>query len=87
MSVHRIRDHEQFRSYTAGGEKRQIVAGIAESYSVESIVGKTIIIVANLEPVTIRGIESDGMLLAVQSDQGYQLITADKDVKPGIRVE
>jgi methionyl-tRNA synthetase len=70
-----------------GGEPRQIVAGVAQSYSPESITGKSILIVANLESATIRGVESQGMLLAVKTDKGHALITADQDVPSGIRAE
>lgn len=70
-----------------GGEKRQIVAGIAQSYSPETITGKTILIVANLEPAVIRGVESHGMLLAVKTENGHALVTVDQDVPSGIRAE
>ena len=70
-----------------GGEKRQIVAGIAQSYSPETITGKTILIVANLEPAVIRGVESHGMLLAVKTESGHALVTVDQDVASGIRAE
>jgi methionyl-tRNA synthetase len=66
-----------------GSEKRQIVAGVAQSYTPESLVGKTIIVVANLKPAQIRGVQSDGMLLAVQTGAGHRLLTADGDVEPG----
>ncbi len=69
-----------------GDEKRQIIAGIAQHYSVEEIVGKTIIIVANLKPAKIRGVESNGMLLAVHDDDKLRLITADSEVKSGLRL-
>lgn len=70
-----------------GSETRQIVAGIAESYSPEEVKGKTIIVVSNLKPAMIRGVESYGMLLAVRSGSGYALVVPDKDVKTGVRVE
>jgi len=70
-----------------GKERRQIVAAIAESYSPEQIVGKTVIVVANLKPVRIRGIESQGMLLAVPNGKGYTLLTTETDTAPGTRVE
>lgn len=60
-----------------GGESRQLVAGIAEHYSPEEIVGKTIVIVANLKPATIRGIESAGMLLAAKKGKKLRIITVD----------
>jgi methionyl-tRNA synthetase len=49
--------------------------------------GKTILIVANLEPAVIRGVESHGMLLAVKTENGHALVTVDQDVPSGIRAE
>jgi methionyl-tRNA synthetase len=65
------------------GPKRTIVAGIAENYSAEELVGKQIIIVANLKPVKLMGILSEGMLLAAVDDKGVTLATLDKPVEPG----
>ena len=65
---------------------RQIVAGIAEAYDAEQIVGKRIIIVANLKPARIRGVESNGMLLAGDLDGRPIVATFDEDVPPGTRV-
>ena len=70
-----------------GKEKRQIVAGIAQHYKPEDIIGKTIIIVANLEPVKIRGIESQGMLLAAEEDNKIVLVTTTDEIKPGASVK
>ena len=61
-----------------GGEKRQIVSGIAKFYKPEELVGKTIVIVANLKPVKIRGVESCGMLLAAGSGERLSLVTVDR---------
>ncbi|MEJ2628417.1 MAG: methionine--tRNA ligase subunit beta [bacterium] len=69
-----------------GGEKRQLVAGIAQDYTPEELTGKTIIIVANLEPATIRGVESQGMLLAAVEGDKAILLTADKEVGTGVKV-
>jgi methionyl-tRNA synthetase len=69
-----------------GNEKRQIVAGIAQHYTPEELVGKTIIIVANLEPVKIRGVESNGMLLAARDKKELRLLTVDNPAGPGIRI-
>jgi len=66
-----------------GTEKRQIVAGIRNYYGVEELVGKNIAVVLNLEPAVIRGIESNGMLLAASNDQGLSILTLDKDISPG----
>ena len=70
-----------------GGETRQIVAGIAEHYAPEDLVGKTIVVVANLEPAVIRGVESNGMLLAASSDDSVVVVTVDDTkVGSGIRI-
>ena len=66
-----------------GDEKRQIIAGIAKCYSAESLVNKTVIVVANLEPAKIRGEVSEGMLLAASSGDGLVLATTDSEIPPG----
>jgi len=69
-----------------GPEKRQIVAGIAEFYTPEDITGKKIIVVANLKPTTIRGIESNGMLLAAKKGDRLSIVSLDRDLPPGAKV-
>ena len=72
-----------------GSENRTIVSGIAEFYEPEALVGKRIVIVANLKPARIRGVESRGMLLAAGGrGPGEQLglVTLDSDIPPGTRV-
>ena len=69
-----------------GTEKRQLVAGVALVYEPEALVGKNIIIVANLQPARIRGVESRGMLLAADAGDGPIVATFDVDVAPGTRV-
>ena len=70
-----------------GSEQRTIVAGIAEAYDAESLVGRTIAVVANLKPAKLMGIESNGMVLAASPDGGKPtLVGFDADVPPGIRV-
>ena len=69
-----------------GSEQRQIVAGVAQSYEAEALVGKKIIVVANLKPARIRGVESQGMLLAADLDGRPIVATFDEDVPPGTRV-
>lgn len=66
-----------------GTEMRSIVAGIAEWYAPEELVGKKIIIVANLAPRKMRGVISQGMLLAAESDGVVSVLTSDKPMKPG----
>lgn len=69
-----------------GQETRQIVSGIAESYEPEDIVGKQVVVVANLKPRKIRGVESKGMLLCATTENGYRLITVDGKVANGAEV-
>jgi len=66
------------------GQRRTLVAGIAESYSPEELVGKQIIIVANLKPAKLMGVLSNGMLLAAVDQSGVTLATLDKSADPGI---
>jgi methionyl-tRNA synthetase len=66
------------------GEKRTIVAGIAADYTPEDLVGKQVIMVANLKPVKLMGILSNGMLMAAIDDNNCAVVTLDKKVKAGI---
>ena len=66
-----------------GEEKRQVVAGIAESYLPEQITGKEVPVLMNLEPRKIRGIESQGMILAVVFEGKPVLMHPDQEVPPG----
>jgi len=70
-----------------GDEKRQIVAGIAKHYSPDQLIGKKIVVVANLKPAKLRGVESQGMLLAASIGDELCLITPEKDIKEGARVK
>ncbi len=70
-----------------GFEKRTIVAGVAEQYSPEDIVGKSIVVLANLAPKKLRGIESKGMLLAAHAEWGgFPLVILDGEARPGSTV-
>ncbi|NPA40965.1 MAG: methionine--tRNA ligase subunit beta [Aquificae bacterium] len=66
-----------------GDEERTVVAGIAKFYSPEELVGKKILIVANLKPRKIFGIESQGMILAVSDGENMSLLVPDRDVAEG----
>ena len=73
-----------------GGERRQLVAGIAAYYSPEDLIGRKIIVVANLAPARIRGVESQGMLLAAggrATDASLGLLSVDPAIPNGTRVE
>jgi methionyl-tRNA synthetase len=70
-----------------GEEKRQIVAGISLYYKPEELIGKTIVIVANLMPAKLRGIESCGMLLAAKTEDSLKVVTIDApDFPSGIKI-
>lgn len=63
--------------------ERQIVAGVAQQYAPEDLVGSTIIVVANLKPVRLRGVESRGMLLAATGGGKVILLTTMSEAQPG----
>ena len=67
-------------------EQRTLVAGIKEFYNPEEVVGKNIVVVYNLAPAKIRGIESQGMLLAASNEEGVVLLTTDQDISPGSKI-
>ncbi|HRZ13958.1 MAG TPA: methionine--tRNA ligase subunit beta [Candidatus Omnitrophota bacterium] len=66
-----------------GETTKQIVAGIKRAYAKEELVGKLIVIVDNLTPALLRGVESQGMLLASQDDLALAVLSPDKQVKTG----
>ena len=71
----------------AGTEKRTILAGIAEAYQPEQLVGRTVVFVANLKPAKLMGIESNGMILAASTEGGAATLVAfEGPVEPGARV-
>ncbi|MFM8551391.1 MAG: methionine--tRNA ligase [Nitrospiraceae bacterium] len=70
-----------------GGEQRQIVAGIGKRYEPEQLIGKRIVIVANLKPAKLMGIESQGMVLAAGDKDVGGLVTVIEEVPPGTKVK
>jgi methionyl-tRNA synthetase len=70
-----------------GDETRTLVAGVAEHYEPASLVGRKVVIVANLQPATLMGVESNGMVLAASHEGTVSLLTLDKDVPSGSRVK
>jgi methionyl-tRNA synthetase len=62
---------------------KQIVAGIKNYYTKESLVGRQVVVIDNLEPVIIRGVESQGMLLAAKDDVTLSILTTEREVKIG----
>ena len=69
-----------------GGAKKEIVAGIKRYYSKEELIGKDIVMVNNLEPATIRGVQSNGMLLAVQDEDRITILMPERPTKAGSKV-
>jgi methionyl-tRNA synthetase len=74
-------------SIDLGTEKRTLVAGLAEYYKIDQLKGKKIIVLTNLEPRKLRGILSQGMLLAAVEGDNVSILVPDKDLSPGARVE
>ncbi|KGG80878.1 methionine--tRNA ligase [Caloranaerobacter azorensis H53214] len=70
-----------------GDEKRQVVSGISKYYNPEDLVGKNVILVANLKPIKLRGIESHGMILAASKGKKLTLATVLDEIKSGARVQ
>ena len=69
-----------------GTESRQVVAGIRAHYEPAALVGRQVIVVANLEPATLRGVESQGMVLAAADGERVVLLRPDDPVTPGATV-
>ncbi|MBI2338714.1 methionine--tRNA ligase, partial [Candidatus Daviesbacteria bacterium] len=65
---------------------RQILAGVKQWYKSEELVGKQVVVVANLEPRMMMGVESSGMLLAADSEDGPVFLTIPKEVPPGTKI-
>ena len=69
-----------------GDEEKQLVAGIAKHYNPEDLVGREIVVVVNLEPKKLMGVESQGMLLAASRDDNIVLLQPDREVEPGSKI-
>jgi len=69
-----------------GGEERQIVAGLRPYYTPEQLSGRLIVVVCNLEPAMLRGVQSQGMLLAAQDGGRVMALQPDGDAAPGAKV-
>ncbi len=69
-----------------GNETRQVVSGIAKYYEPDSLIGKNVIVVSNLKPAKLRGIDSFGMILAADTEDGVKVMFADENAKPGSKV-
>jgi len=69
------------------GEKRTVVAGIAPFYKKEELLGRQVVVVANLKPAMLMGVESKGMILAAEDDTGVHLLMPDAPATPGSSVK
>ena len=69
-----------------GAEQRQIIAGVKPYCDPQSLVGKSIVVVTNLEPAQLRGVKSEGMLLAAQEGEKVVVLTTLSPIAPGARV-
>lgn len=69
------------------GEEREVVAGIKMAYNKEELTGKLVTMVENLAPATIRGVESNGMILAASDGQKMSLVCPDRDISTGSTVK
>lgn len=69
-----------------GNEERQIVAGLQKYYAPEKLLNKNVVIVANLKPAKLRGVESQGMVLAAGEDEIVRVLTVDGDIEAGAEV-
>ena len=70
-----------------GTEQRQIVAGIGKTYSPDTVLGKTVVVVTNLKPAKLMGVESQGMVLAAGDTDVISLVTLAGDAAPGTTVK
>jgi len=87
LAAENIKKSEKLLKLTVDlGEIRTVVAGLARDYRPEEIVGKTVILIANLQPTKIMGIESQGMILAAEGKAGISLLTLDKEAEVGAKV-
>ncbi len=87
VSLHPQADRLYVINVDVGGIVKQIVAGIRLSYTPETLVGKQVVIVDNLEPAVIRGVESQGMLLAASDENGIFVVSPDRHVNEGSLVK
>ena len=83
VNIHPNADKLYVLKVDLGTEKRQLVAGIRLSYESQDLVGKEVVVVTNLEPAVIRGVESAGMLLATHDEKGISVLSPDREAALG----
>jgi methionine--tRNA ligase beta chain len=83
VSEHPNADRLYVITVDLGDKTKQIVAGIRASYAKEDLIGRQVVVVDNLEPAMLRGVESQGMLLAASDEEGIAILSPLRKVKPG----
>jgi methionyl-tRNA synthetase len=88
ISAEKIKKADKLLKLTLdlGNETRQVVSGIAKHYSPDTLIGKQVVVVANLKPVKIRGVESYGMILAASFDEDLKLLCLDGKTDNNVRI-
>ena len=88
LSAERVEGSEKLLKLSVDiGEPRQILSGIAKSYAPEDLVGRMVVIIANLDPRMMMGMESQGMILAAHGENGEPVVlTVEKEVLPGSKI-
>ncbi len=87
LSVKKVKGSKKlYRLEVEADRKRTLVAGIAEHYSPQELKGKKVVVVVNLEPAVIHGVESEGMLLAAEGEDGLALATLDRELENGAKL-
>ena len=89
LSAERVKGSEKLIKLIVDiGEERQIVAGIGKLYTPEELVGRFIVVLSNLKPAKLMGVESQGMLLAATGIDGtISILTLDREVNPGAPIK
>jgi methionine--tRNA ligase beta chain len=88
LSAERIEGSEKLLKLSIdAGEPKQIISGIAKAYAPEELVGKEVVIIANLDPRTMMGLESQGMILAAHGENGEPVVlTVEREVPAGSKI-
>jgi len=87
VSDHPNADRLYLITVDLGDKTKQVVAGIKNSYSKEELIGKQVVVVDNLEPAMLRGVESQGMLLAASDETGIVIVAPERKMKLGSTVK
>lgn len=83
VSEHPNADRLYVITLDVGDKTKQVVAGIRSSYTKDNLIGKQVVLVDNLEPAVLRGVESQGMILAASDENGISVISPGREMKPG----